>query len=186
MGVKGLCWDYGRAGFTRSTGKCVIGWFGLTVLELQGYKTDVATNLLLMAATILIADDYEDNRELLRILLASAHYEVLEATNGQQCLAMARETPPDLLMIDLQMPIIDGWSLLKELKRDKRLAMIPCVAVTAYADPIGEQILAAGFNAYIAKPFRTKDVLDSVASLLAKPLADAPEPDRVAAEAGAD
>ena len=133
-----------------------------------------------MAATILIAEDYEDNRELLRILLASADYEVLEATNGQQCLAMARETPPDLLMIDLQMPIIDGWSLLKELKRDKRLAEIPCVAVTAYADPVGERILAAGFNAYISKPFRTREVLDSVARLLAKPSALTAKPEQMA------
>ena len=55
----------------------------------------------LMAATILIADDYEDNRELLRLLLAAEHYTILEAANGKDCLTMARESRPDLILIDL-------------------------------------------------------------------------------------
>ena len=70
------------------------------------YKSQsVSVTFRVMAATILIADDYEDNRELLRLLLAAADYQVREATNGSECLAMAKEQPPDLIMMDLSMPV---------------------------------------------------------------------------------
>jgi len=122
-----------------------------------------------MTATILIADDYEDNLELLRLLLAAGDYHVREARNGLECLEIAREVMPDLIMVDLSMPLLDGWGVFQELKNDKRTAAIPCVAVTAYGDSDRERALQAGFNAYISKPFRGVELLGTVAKLLADP-----------------
>jgi two-component system, cell cycle response regulator DivK len=120
-----------------------------------------------MKATILIADDYEDNLELLRLLLAAGNYQVREARNGRECLTMALEAPPDLIMIDLSMPLMDGWGVFQELQGNERTAGIPCVAVTAYGDSDRARALEAGFNAYISKPFRGVDLLETVARLLA-------------------
>jgi two-component system, cell cycle response regulator DivK len=120
-----------------------------------------------MAATVLIADDYEDNLELLRLLLAAGDYQVIEARNGQECLTMAREALPDLIMIDLSMPVLDGWGVFQQLRSDKRTAEIPCVAVTAHGDANRERALQVGFDAYISKPFRGVDLLETVARLLA-------------------
>jgi CheY-like chemotaxis protein len=119
-----------------------------------------------MPRTILIADDYEDNRELLRVLLASAQYEVLEAANGRDCLKIAREQRPDLIMIDLSMPVLDGWGVFRELKSDERTSKIPCVAVTARADTDRERALKSGFTAYLTKPYRTLELLEIVRQLL--------------------
>ena len=121
-----------------------------------------------MSPTILIAEDYDDNRELLRLLLAGANYEVREAKNGHECLVLARENPPDLIMVDLSMPQLDGWSVLRELKADAMTANIPCVAVTARAESERERALQNGFSAFVSKPFRTEELLSTVARLVSK------------------
>jgi two-component system, cell cycle response regulator len=119
-----------------------------------------------MPASILIAEDYDDNRELLRVLLSGAAYDVREAKNGLECLSMAKEQPPDLIMIDLSMPVLDGWALFRELKADAITAHIPCVAVTAQADSDRERALQTGFSAYVSKPFRSEELLKTVAKLI--------------------
>jgi CheY-like chemotaxis protein len=119
-----------------------------------------------MPDSILIADDYEDNRELLRIMLEVVGYNILEARNGRECVLMAQAEPPDLLLVDLSMPVLDGWGVLRELRADERTSGIPCVAVTAFADPTRERALAAGFDGYISKPFKSKELLDTVERLL--------------------
>lgn len=119
-----------------------------------------------MAATILIADDYEDNLELLRLMLEAGSYRVREARDGRQCVTMALAEPPDLVMIDLSMPLLDGWGVIEELQNDERTAGIPCVAVTAYGDSDRERALQTGFDAYISKPFRSAELLQVVASLI--------------------
>lgn len=126
-----------------------------------------------MPATILIADDYEDNLELLRLLLAAGDYLVREARNGKECVVMARQEPPDLIMVDLSMPLLDGWAVFQELQKDERTAAIPCVAVTAYGEVDRTRALDAGFAAYISKPFRGLELLETVKSLLAKRHANA-------------
>ena len=78
-----------------------------------------------MAATILIADDYEDNLEVLRLMLAAADYQIREARDGQECVRMAKEQRPDLIMIDLSMPVLDGWAVFAELKADPKTAAVP-------------------------------------------------------------
>lgn len=119
-----------------------------------------------MAATILIADDYEDNLELLRLMLEAGAYRVREARDGRQCVNMALAEPPDLIMIDLSMPLLDGWGVFQELQNDERTAEIPCVAVTAYGDSDRERALRTGFDGYIAKPFRSSELLEVVSSLI--------------------
>jgi CheY-like chemotaxis protein len=121
-----------------------------------------------MAATILIADDHDDNRELLQLLLVSAGYVVLEAKDGKECLAMAREAPPDLILVDLSMPVLDGWGVFAELKADQKTQTIPCMAVTAHAELDRNEALKTGFSAYISKPFSGDHLLKTIATVLAK------------------
>jgi CheY-like chemotaxis protein len=122
-----------------------------------------------MPATILIADDYDDNRELLRLMLEAEGYPVREARNGREALEAAREEAPALALIDLSMPSLDGWALLKELRSDERTRAIPCVAVTAFAaDQDRRRALDAGFDAYISKPFRSKELIEMVNSFVRK------------------
>lgn len=119
-----------------------------------------------MRPTILIAEDYDDNRELLRLLLAGANYEVREARNGKECLDLARENPPDLIMVDLSMPELDGWEVFKALKANSLTAHIPCVAVTAHTDRDRARALQSGFSDFVGKPFRTEELLLTVARLV--------------------
>lgn len=119
-----------------------------------------------MAPTILIAEDYDDNRELLRLLLSGANYEVREARNGQECLELAWQDPPDLIMVDLSMPGLDGWEVFKALKANALTSHIPCVAVTAHTDRDRARALQSGFSDFLGKPFRTEELLLTVARLL--------------------
>ena len=119
-----------------------------------------------MPPTILIAEDYDDNRELLRLLLANANYDVREARNGQECLDLARENPPDLIMVDLSMPGLDGWEVFKALQANSSTAHIPCVAITAHTDPVRVRALQSGFSDFVGKPYRTEDLLLTVARLI--------------------
>ena len=119
-----------------------------------------------MPASILIADDYEDNRELLRLMLEAVGYHVREARNGRECISMAKAELPDIILIDLSMPVLDGWGVLRELRADERTSRLPCVAVTAFADPTRERAIGASFDAYVSKPFKGKELLDTVERLL--------------------
>jgi CheY-like chemotaxis protein len=121
-----------------------------------------------MPATILIADDHDDNRELLQLLLAGAGYDVREARDGSECVAIARDERPDLIVIDLSMPVLDGWGVFRELKADQSTRAIPCMAVTAHADLTRNQAMETGFSAYVSKPFHIDVLLKTVADVLAK------------------
>ena len=120
-----------------------------------------------MPARILIADDYEDNRELLRLILVTAEYEVLEARDGQECVELAQIHLPDLIMVDLSMPKLDGWVVFRTLSADSLTSEIPCIAVTAYAEIDRARALKVGFRDYLVKPFRTGELLEAVERLLA-------------------
>lgn len=119
-----------------------------------------------MPITILIADDYDDNRELLRLLLQNAQYQVREARNGFECVQSAREQLPDLIMVDLSMPELDGWEVFKLLKSEAATSHIPLVAVTAHTQRDCERALKFGFSAFIPKPFRTEEMLETVAKVV--------------------
>ena len=119
-----------------------------------------------MGHTILIADDHEDNRELVHLMLRGAGYSVREAKNGIECLDLARAETPDLIVMDLSMPVLDGWGLFEELKLDQRTREIPCIVLTAHADLDRNRALKKGFIAYVSKPFATEDLLSAVAAAL--------------------
>lgn len=116
---------------------------------------------------ILIADDRASSRELLRLVLDRAGYEVIEAEDGLEALERARTGNPDLILLDLQMPRLDGYGTLAELRREERFRTLPILALTASA-MLGdrEKILAAGFTDYLSKPAGPELLRETVARLL--------------------
>jgi CheY-like chemotaxis protein len=102
---------------------------------------------------ILIAEDNPVNRELLRELLEMQGYEVFEAGNGQEALVMIEQIRPDLLVLDLGMPVLDGFGAIRRIRADPASAKLPVLAATAYAmRGDREKTLEAGFDGYVSKP----------------------------------
>jgi signal transduction histidine kinase/ActR/RegA family two-component response regulator len=119
--------------------------------------------------TVLIADDNPESRELVRDTLAAGDYRFLEASQGYDALEKIRGTLPDLVLMDIQMPIMDGYAVLKEMRRDPGIASIPVVALTALAmQGDRERALAAGFDDYITKPVDPASLRKRVHRLLKK------------------
>ena len=109
--------------------------------------------------TILVADDSEKNRELLRTVLGHLGYIVAEAANGREAVLEAARTNPELMIFDLQMPVLDGFGAMREVRAMERFRETPVLALTAYAmDGDREKALAAGFSAYLTKPLRLADL----------------------------
>ncbi|MDP8221972.1 MAG: response regulator [Candidatus Lernaella stagnicola] len=105
-----------------------------------------------MRKRILIVEDVEDNRDLL-VQFFEGQYEIFEAADGQVGIAMAERLRPDLILMDLSLPVIDGWQATAALKADARTREIPIIAITAHAMVGDEQkALAAGCDGYISKP----------------------------------
>ena len=103
--------------------------------------------------TFLIADDYPQNREFLRAVIESCGYAVVEAANGREAIERLRESGAGAVILDLQMPEMDGYETIAEIRRDPAFARLPAVALTAYAmDHDRERAAAAGFNAFWTKP----------------------------------
>ncbi|HKR01450.1 MAG TPA: response regulator [Pyrinomonadaceae bacterium] len=121
-----------------------------------------------MPANILIIDDYADNRELLRLMLEGVGHRISEADDGRSGIEMARAEAPDLILVDISMPGLDGWGVLRELRADERTRHIPCAAVTAYADGERASALAHGFDGYLPKPYRRDELIGTVEGLLSK------------------
>ncbi len=120
-----------------------------------------------MSTRILLADNDDDIRELLRVMLEPFGYVIYEAVNGRECVTAARRYAPDLVLIDLAMPVLDGWGTLTELRSDKHTRELPCAALTGSAHPADrQQAVNFGFDAYLTKPFRMKDLLDTVEHLI--------------------
>jgi two-component system cell cycle response regulator DivK len=120
-------------------------------------------------ATILIVEDNATNMKLSAFLLESADYTVIAATNAETGLTLAREEHPDLILMDIQLPGMDGLQATGLLKGDDATRDIPVIALTALAMKGDEErILAAGCDGYIAKPLDYKDFLTVVAATLTK------------------
>jgi len=109
---------------------------------------------------ILVAEDNPANRELIREILEVQGYEVLEAANGLEALEQIEEKLPDLVLMDIQMPLIDGLEAVSKLRTDERFGKLPVIALTAYAMSGDEdKALMAGFDGYLSKPMDVKQLL---------------------------
>jgi len=116
-----------------------------------------------MNGRILIIEDQEDNRTILRDLLSHAGFEILEAGNGIEGIETATREKPDLILMDIQMPEMDGYEATRRIKAKPVTAGIPVIAVTSYALAGDEQkAKAAGCDAYVTKPFSPRAILQIV------------------------
>lgn len=123
-----------------------------------------------MTKRILVVEDQEDNRQILRDLLGNAGYEMVEAENGQDGVAAATSQHPDLILMDIQLPIMDGYEATRRIRADPAMKDIPIIAVTSYALSGDEsKALAAGCDAYITKPYSPRQLLAKVKEYLARP-----------------
>jgi two-component system, cell cycle response regulator DivK len=120
-----------------------------------------------MSKRILVVEDHEDNRQILRDLLASAGYEMIEAENGEVGVAAAIAEQPDLILMDIQLPLLDGYEATRRIKADPALKSIPIIVVTSYALSGDEdKARAAGCDAYIAKPYSPRQLLARIRDFL--------------------
>jgi two-component system cell cycle response regulator DivK len=120
-----------------------------------------------MAARILVIEDNAANMDLLRYLLAFRGYTVLEARDGAQGVALARREQPDLIICDLQMPVLDGYQVLAQLRRSEPRIDAVVLAVTAYSMPNDqEQVKTAGFDGYFSKPIEPETFVSQIEAFL--------------------
>ena len=113
--------------------------------------------------TILLADDNAPSRELIREVLEACGYDVAEAANGREALDLIRKSPPDIVLLDLQMPVMDGFAVIHAVRSDERLRLLTVIALTASA-MLGdrERAIAAGFDSYVAKPISLENVRNQI------------------------
>jgi two-component system, cell cycle response regulator DivK len=121
-----------------------------------------------MSKRILVVEDQPDNRRILRDLLGNAGYELIEAETGEEALVALEAQRPDLILMDIQLPVMDGYEATRRIRSNPELKSIPIIAVTSYALAGDEaKALAAGCTAYITKPFSPRALLAKVQEHLA-------------------
>lgn len=116
---------------------------------------------------ILVVEDNRDNMTLILDLLQSLHYTAIVATDGEQALELVVEHKPDLILLDLSLPRMDGWTTARRLKDNEALTKIPIIALTAHA-MLGdkERALAAGCDDYVSKPINMRELAGKLAHYL--------------------
>jgi two-component system, cell cycle response regulator DivK len=120
-----------------------------------------------MAKRILVIEDHEENRRIMHDLLSHGGYEMLEAHTGEDGVAAAARERPDLILMDIQLPGIDGYETTRRIKADPALREIPIIAVTSYALSGDDQkALAAGCDDYVTKPFSPRALLAKIRARL--------------------
>ncbi len=120
-----------------------------------------------MSKRVLVIEDQEDNRRIVRDLLTSAGYDMIEAATGEEGLTLAEANPPDLILMDIQLPGMDGYETTRRLKANPALRRIPIIAVTSYAlSGDDAKALEAGCDAYVTKPFSPRALLAKIREYL--------------------
>ena len=120
-----------------------------------------------MSKRILVVEDTADNRQILRDLLTNAGFELIEATDGESGVGLAATQRPDLILMDVQLPVLDGYEAARRIRADAGLAHIPIIAVTSYALSGDEaKARAAGCDGYVAKPFSPRMLLAKIREFL--------------------
>ena len=116
---------------------------------------------------ILVVEDQPDNRQIIRDMLAGTNYEIIEAEDGEQALVAIEKQRPDLILMDIQLPIMDGYTATSRIKADPALRSIPIIAVTSYALSGEEKkARAAGCDDYVPKPFSPRQLLAKIKQYL--------------------
>lgn len=116
---------------------------------------------------ILVVEDNQLNLELIVDILQVRGYEIFTATTGKEAIELAKKEMPDLILMDMQLPVMDGYEATRKIKEDPQLKSIPIVAITSYAmKGDRERILEAGCNGYIIKPIDTRELPKTVAKFL--------------------
>jgi two-component system, cell cycle response regulator DivK len=116
-----------------------------------------------MSKRILVVEDQADSRRIIRDMLAATEYEVIEAENGEEALAAIAKQRPDLILMDVQLPIMDGYTATRRIKADPVLQSIPIIAVTSFALDGEEKIAkAAGCDDYVPKPYSPRELLAKI------------------------
>ena len=120
-----------------------------------------------MSKRILIVEDQEDNRRIIRDLLRHAGYRIDEATNGEDAIEKVSSQAPDLILMDVQLPGLDGYATTRRIRSDPVLCQVPIVAVTSFAY-VGDDLKAreAGCDDYITKPYSPRKLLRKIRNLL--------------------
>jgi two-component system cell cycle response regulator DivK len=120
-----------------------------------------------MSKRILVVEDQEDNRQILRDLLTSAGFELLEGITGEEGVRLAESHRPDLILMDIQMPVVDGYEATRRIKGNAALSGIPIIVVTSYALSGDEaKAHAAGADDYVTKPFSPRQLLAKIRQYL--------------------
>lgn len=120
-----------------------------------------------MGKRVLVIEDTEDNRQIIRDLLSSVGYELIEAADGAEGVAMAQSQRPDLILMDIQLPEMDGYEATRQIRAIPELARVPIIAVTSYALSGDEaKTRAAGCDGYVAKPFSPRQLLAKIREFL--------------------
>ena len=123
-----------------------------------------------MGKKILVVEDQEDNRNIMRDLLTNSGFDVVEAINGIEGVALAEKLLPDLILMDIQLPGIDGYEATRQIKAKKELSSIPIIVVTSYAlSGDDKKAYDAGCDDYVAKPFSPRKLLAKVLKFLDDP-----------------
>ena len=121
-----------------------------------------------MSKCILVVEDQEDNRQILRDLLGSAGYDLTEAEDGEEAIAAVARRRPDLILMDIQLRVMDGYEATRRIRTNPDLRSVPIIAVTSYALAGDEdKALAAGCDGYVTKPYSPRDLLAKVRTYLA-------------------
>jgi two-component system cell cycle response regulator DivK len=119
---------------------------------------------------VLVVDDFADNRDMYARFLEFSGFKTMQAANGQEALDKAFATRPDLVVMDLSLPGLDGWEATRLLKRDPRTKGVPVVAVTGHAlSGSGDRAREAGCDSYLAKPCLPADLVAEIRKVLAAP-----------------
>lgn len=122
-----------------------------------------------MRKRILIVEDQEDNRTIMRDLLSSVGFELIEAMDGEEGVRVAEREVPDLILMDIQLPVLDGFEATRRIKGNAALKNIPILAVTSYALSGDEaKARAAGCDGYVTKPFSPRQLLSKIQLHLAE------------------
>jgi two-component system, cell cycle response regulator DivK len=120
-----------------------------------------------MSKRILVVEDQPDSRQIIRDMLAGTDYEITEAENGEEALTAIEKQRPDLILMDIQLPIMDGYTATNQIKANPALRSIPIIAVTSYALASEEKkARAVGCDAYVTKPFSPRQLLAKIRQYL--------------------